>query len=208
MMRLILWTVLFGGFVVTTAQAQPARDPAPPKPLTNDLSGPRANVPESSSTERAKLMSQLQELLQQINARRPLPSTERPPIGPKGRPTSVGPTPPSKFDVPGNLKPTDGLRIGTNLFRDNDFDGALRTFKLIDTFNMAKEDRAFVQYMTASCLRRLNRPADAAAILRDVAEAKDDEFLAECALSQLSLIRSGQELEAQIEQLRSRPKSK
>jgi hypothetical protein len=62
--------------------------------------------------------------------------------------------------------------------------------------------------MTACCLRRLNRLSEAAVIYREVAEMTEDEFVASCAVSQLALIRTQQELEAQLEQLRSRTKGR
>ena len=70
------------------------------------------------------------------------------------------------------------------------------------------EDRPFVQYMTACCLRKMNKRSEAAVILRDVAANTEDEFIAKCAVSQLGLIRSTQELEAQLETLRAGPKTK
>ena len=53
---------------------------------------------------------------------------------------------------------------------------------------LAVDDRAFVQYMTASCLRQLGKRSEAAVLYRDVADAKDDEFLAECAVWQLTSV--------------------
>ena len=72
----------------------------------------------------------------------------------------------------------------------------------------SKEDRAFVRYMLACSLRRLGKTSEAEVIYREVANSPDDEFLANCAIWQLSLIRSEQELQLQLEQLRSRAKTK
>jgi hypothetical protein len=205
---------LIGLLAAATAWGQPpaANRPAgglppsvtEPKPSTADNAGPRATA-ESASAERLRLMIQLQELIRRLNERpagsgidRPLP-IGKPPVGPSPRP---------KFEFPETGKPIDGLRVAMNLFRDNDFNSALRAFRLIDTTSMSREDRAFVQYMTASCLRRLNRNSEAAVIYREVADARDDEFITECAVAQLSMIRSAQELETQLEQLRSRQKGR
>ena len=95
-----------------------------------------------------------------------------------------------------------------NYFRDNDFEGARRTFQLIDPTLLDPADRAFVAYMLASSLRRQNRIAEAEDKYRDVANSPDDEFLANCAIWQLSLIKADQELQLQLGQLRSRAKSK
>jgi thioredoxin-like negative regulator of GroEL len=95
--------------------------------------------------------------------------------------------------------------MAENLFRAGDIDAAHRAFRLIDQTLLSREDRAFVNYMIACCLRRMNRRSEAAVIYRSVAEAREDEFIAGCAVSQLTLIRTAQELEAQLEQLRARP---
>ena len=42
---------------------------------------------------------------------------------------------------------------------------------------LPKEDRAFVRYMLACCLRRLGRPTEAEVIYREVANGGDDEFV-------------------------------
>ncbi len=150
-------------------------------------------------------MLRLQELIRLINERPTANGLQPSTTVPKNPPR---PTSRPKFDFPESGKAVDGLRVAMNLFRDNDFDSALRAFRLIDAAQLGREDRAFVQYMTACCLRRLNRRSDAAAIYREVADAHEDEFISECAINQLALIRSAQELEAQREQLRPRPKNR
>jgi hypothetical protein len=94
-----------------------------------------------------------------------------------------------------------------NYFRDKDFEAALTVARQIDPAALGREDRAFAQYLTGCCLRRLNRRSEAAVVFREVAAAKDDEFLVECAVWQLSLLRSSAEIEAQLEQLRVRAKT-
>ena len=106
-------------------------------------------------------------------------------------------------------KSVDAIREGMNLFRDNDFEGARRIFQLIDPTGLSREDRAFVRYMLASSLRRQGRFAEAEAIYREVGNnPDDDEFLANAALWQISLIRTEQDFQLQLEQLRARAKSK
>lgn len=148
----------------------------------------------STSAERAKLQADLLLLLRRISAA-PAPSTY-PSLPHKTRPEVT------------ESSRVDAIREGMNLFRDNDFEAARRAFQLIDPTALGKEDRAFVRYMLACCLRRLGRTAEAEAIYREVANSPDDEFLANCAIWQLSLIRSDQELQLQLEQLRARAKSK
>jgi Fe-S oxidoreductase len=195
------------------AQVPPARPPAPLPPppggggvgqLRSDLAALAKEREEAAketgttavAADRAVLRAQLADLLKRINER-PLPAA----------PTPKQPSPrPSKWDPP--ERPLDTIRMAENLFRDGDVDAALRAFRLVEQTPLPREDRAFVQYMTACCLRKMNKRSEAAVIYREVADAKEDEFIAECAIWQLSLIRSTQELEAQLEQLHSRPKSR
>lgn len=176
------------------AAAQPA--PLPPPAPVPVVEPPLADDP--LALERAKLQGQLQELLKRLNERPPAPSYGPAPPVPTGK----------KFEFPEGTRPVDSLRLAMNLFRDGEFDAALRAFRLIDPATLSREDRTFVQYMSACGLRRLGKRGEAAVIYREVADAHEDEFITECAVWQLSLIRSTQELEAQIEQLRSRPKSR
>lgn len=176
------------------AVAQPA--PLPPPAPVPVVEPPPADDP--LALERAKLQGQLQELLKRLNERPPAPGYGPVPAMPPGK----------KFEFPEGTRPVDSLRLAMNLFRDNDFDAALRACRLIDPATLSREDRTFVQYMSACCLRRLGKRGEAAVIYREVADAREDEFVAECAVWQLALIRSSQELEAQLEQLRSRPKTR
>jgi hypothetical protein len=153
---------------------------------------------DGAMNERARLQSQLRDLLNRINAPRSSP-------GPAINPT-IAPKPAPVY--PPESKSIDPIREGMNRFRDNDFDVAFAVFRMIDPGPLTREDRAFVQYMKACCLRRLNKPNEAAIIYRELADAHDDDFTTECAIWQLSLIRSAQELETQLEQLRSRTKSR
>lgn len=145
--------------------------------------------------ERAKLQKQLADLLKRVEAtpHAPVPT----------HPKSVSPKKSDAMD-----KSVDPVRQGMNLFRENDFDAALRAFRYVDADALTREDRAFTKYMEACCLRRLNKSGEAIALYREVADAKEDEFVAEMAIWQLSMIRSSQELESQIGQLRVRPKTR
>lgn len=152
---------------------------------------------EDISSERARLQAQLRDLISRLD--RPLSSV--PPT-----PPSIVPKSPSATTIPENSKPVDSIREGMNWFRDNDFEAARSVFLKIDQTLIPREDRAFVQYMIACCQRRLNKPNEAARLYRDIADAHDDDFIAECAIWQLSLMRTTQELEGQLEQIRSRAK--
>jgi hypothetical protein len=180
---------------------------AEPKPLAGDVAKPPASAKptdEETAAERARLQAQLQELLKRLVEQRTI-YDRPPPIAPAK--TDHGPAPAKpKFDFPEGIKPVNALGTATNLFRINEIDAAYRAFGLIDTTAMSREDRAFVQYMTGCCLRKMNKRSRAAEIFRDLADAKEDEFIAECAVGQLALMQSAQELEAQLEQIRARAK--
>lgn len=166
----------------------------PPMVEPKVTNAPKAKPEASLSEQRAKLQVELLQLLKRIPATTPMPT---PSVAPKPKPAE-----------PGDGLKVNAIKEGMNLFRDNNFDAARRTFQLIDPTALDKEDRAFVRYMLACSLRRLGKTSDAEVIYREIANSPDDEFIANCAIWQLSLIRSEQELQAQLEQLRSRAKSK
>jgi hypothetical protein len=209
--RVVGQWILFAVFLVpviaagAAAQPEPRTFPAPP-PTEKGEKGEKAEKAEKGdkadaddlSSQRAKLNAELLGILRAINARAPVA-----PSGPSS-PPKVRPEYP--LTDPG--KSIDQVREGMNLFRDGYFDAARRTFFNIDPTTLNREDRAFVRYMLACSLRRLGKLPEAEAIYREIANNPDDEFLASCAISQLSLIRSNLDLEAQLEQLRSHAKSK
>jgi hypothetical protein len=190
-MRIGVWRAVFAGVLLPALAVMAAAQPPVPVPL------PKPD-PEASdrSAERAKLQAELLLLLKRLSAA-PAPAPF---------PTPVAPSP--KKDVTTDAAKVDAIRAGMNQFRDNDFEAARRTFQLIDPATLSREDRAFVRYMLACSLRRLGLKAEAEVIYREVANSGDDEFLASCAIWQLSLIRSEQELQVQLEQLRARAKSR
>lgn len=181
----------------------PAGDPPGPPPadvnkLKADIAALAKQVeeaakevgPSTPAVERAVLKAQLLDKLKQLAERKSEPP---PPVKGAG----------GRFEVPDRGRPADLVRAAENLFRDGDYDAALRTLQGADRAALGRDDRAFAQYLAACCLRRLNRRTEAATLYREVA-AGDDPFLAGCAVSQLDLMRSARELEAQIEQLRPR----
>jgi hypothetical protein len=183
------WLICAAVFVPVVALSAPAQPP-----------GIEKNGSDTAA-ERAKLQADLLALLKRISAS---------PAPPMPYPVSPMPSPGSKTKVESGVgtKGPDPIREAMNLFRDNDFEGARRTLQLIDPTVLQKEDRVFVRYLTACCLRRQGRAAEAEVIYREVANSGDDEFLESCAKQQLSLMRSEQELQSQLEQLRARAKSK
>lgn len=154
---------------------------------------------DSLAAERVRLRAQLLELVKKLGDRR-APPEPAPPSRELVRPAPARPAPAGP--------PLDTLRQALNLYRGNDIEAALRTFGLIDTASLTREDQAFVDYMIACCLRKQGKLSEAGAKYRDVADAKADAFITECAVWQLGSIRSTQELEAQLEELRGRQKGR
>lgn len=157
--------------------------------------------PEAGSgttDERSRLRSQLNDLLKKLDQPKSKPS-----VG-KEKPHA----PSSKVPLPEGGRPIDAMRLGINVYKTGDVRAALETFRLIDLSRLSGEDRAFAQYLTACCLRQTGKVAEATAIFREILDEKADPLLTECALTQLGLIRSTRDLDAQIEQLRARRKGK
>jgi uncharacterized cysteine cluster protein YcgN (CxxCxxCC family) len=63
-----------------------------------------------------------------------------------------------------------------------------------------------VQYLTACCLHKLGKTDEAVTLFREVANAKGDPEVAECAQWQLGAIRWRHDMELEIEQLRQERK--
>jgi hypothetical protein len=157
---------------------------------------PRKIDPEedAASAERAKLQAELLSLLRRLSTTPP--PTATPPV-------TLYP-PKTKAPETTDAAKVDAIREGMNLFRDGNFEAARRTFQLIDPAALSREDRAFVRYMLACCLRRLGRTGEAGVIYREVANSPDDEFLANCAIWQLSLLKAEADFQLQLDQLRAR----
>jgi len=192
----------------SSTDPQPPKEPVPAPALREQLKadlaallGDRQDIglDAGAASERARLQAKLQELLYRINNPRPVTNpVPKLPVAPKPRPETT----------PYEGKSIDPIREGMNRFRDNDFDIAYSVFRTIDTSSLGMEDHAFVQYMKACCLRRQNKIIEASNIYREVADAHENDFISECAIWQLSLIRTQQELETQIEQIRARTKTR
>jgi hypothetical protein len=182
------WVVVAGWapvFVVLSATAAP---PPLPEAVTK--------APEEATDKREKLQTEILKLLKKLGEQPTLPY---PPPSPT--------TPPKKVEMTPAIV-VDEIQAAMNRFRDNDIETAKRTFQLIDPTTLSNEDRAFVRYMLACCHRRLGNISEAETLYREVANSPDDEFFANCAIWQLSLLRSEKELQTQLEQLRSRLKLK
>lgn len=228
MRRFFLSSLAFAGLTSTVALTQPPGDLSTPRPipksatpaetkklradrsaLNRDLEPPADAIDADSSVvsadrQRAALKAQLAGLIRQLGEDR---KTER---APATTPTPPATLPPQVKIAPprDGTDPRDVIRSAQNYFRTNAIEASLKTFQVINTNDksLQREDRAFVTYMIACCHRRLGDYTNALTLYREVAAAKEDDFLAECALWQIGIIRSAQELDAELERLRSRKK--
>lgn len=217
------------GLIAVSTGLVPASDPEgktlpPPRPVAEprklqseleSLAAERetarkelADAP-APSADRAKLRGEILELIRKIGEKKPAVA---PPVA-APVPTAVAPPPKPlperpKFLTDDPAQSIDPLRMAQNLYRAGDHESALKAFYLIDLNRLAREDRAFVLYMSACYLRSQGKPSEAAVRFREIADAKDDTFLTESAISQLEMMNKSKELEALSEQLRLRQKSK
>lgn len=202
---------------VTTTLAQPpaGRAPTPAgqalKDATDTLKAEREKLAQDvaaeagNAAERMTLRATLLKKIQELGDRKVTP----PPVTlPPPKPVpSVGAKPETKWPPPGEGSTSlDPLREAQNLYQAGQADAAYRALQFLmqqpDT--LSPHDRAFAQYLSACCQRRMGKLPEAAALFRQIADAKPDVVLTEGALSQLSLIRSAQEFEKRMEELRAR----
>lgn len=163
---------------------------------TAALAGERTSV-DSAGTERAKLANDLKKLLERLDkAPPPSPAPTQPPVVPTKKGAVLSPI------------AVDKLRAAMNLVQDNQINSALNAFRQLNLQELAPEDRAFARFMEASCLRRLGRAAEALPIYREVGDANEEPFVASSAVSQVGLLRTSEDLQAQLTKLRERPKSR
>ena len=154
----------------------------------------------SSAAEKRALRKRIEELIEKMGKK-----SSAPPKGPELRIPSDPPK--ERRDPPAGrseIKANDPVARAVTLYRAEQYDAAFQAFKIVDLSGLGREDRAFVQYMTGCCLRRVDKLSEAAAVFREVTDARDDEFLTECALWQLSSIRWRQDLEKQLVEMRQR----
>jgi hypothetical protein len=102
------------------------------------------------------------------------------------------------------VEPVDKLTLAQTLFQAGEGDAALRELRLIDAGHLSGKEKAWWQFLTAGCLRKQGRLAEAAVLYREVAESKEEDFLTESALWHLGFIRWRQEIQKQLDDSRRR----
>jgi hypothetical protein len=171
-----------------------------------------------STTANAMLRLRIKQLLTQLNqqraaARQPqsastppaspptpkaAPKVEKPPTP---LPPLLAPTTPPPAGLP---KAVDPVAVAHALFRAGSNEAALQAFRLINLKGMRAEERAPIQYLMASCLRKLGKLDDALALYREVANSKGDEPVAACAQWQIANLRWQRETLEKLVEIRSR----
>jgi tetratricopeptide (TPR) repeat protein len=165
------------------------------------------NPTPAESEEVAKLRRRLAELVATLNAK-PLP--RRTPLAEASQPApraGGGPRPETPAGAavnPSDVPSGDPVLAARALFRAGDHAAALETYRQIDLNGLTRDERTLVQYMSACCLRKLGRLDEAAALYREVASAREDEVLTDCALWHLSAINWRRDMEKQLDGLRER----
>jgi tetratricopeptide (TPR) repeat protein len=158
-----------------------------------------------NTTANAMLRLRVKQLLAQLSQQRA--AAQKSPAPPTVQLTQPTPQPPSpksdKLPIPpptllprepkaapaGLPKVVDPLAVAHALFRAGSNDAALQAFRLINLKGMRAEQRAPIQYLMASCLRRLGKLDEALAFYREVANSKGDEQVAACAQWQIANLR-------------------
>jgi hypothetical protein len=177
------------------------------------------NEPDTSATEHlARLRVRLGQLVAVVAAanlhKKPTPaapkktnpddSGELPDGQPKPPPAAKGKAKPAAKSRTGEGPPelADSTPLAHALFRAGDIENALRAFRLVDRGRLAAEDRVTVDYLMATCLRKLGKLDEAAALYRKVGESRRNDMIADCARWQLAALRWRRDVEAQLTALR------
>jgi hypothetical protein len=172
----------------------------------------------SFAEENAKLRLRLSEVLTRLGSkmnqpRIPVasPATEtpaKPPVhGTEKSPAQKPPPAEEATPLPDIARPLDPMALAQVLFKAGNYAPALQTFRLIDQRGMKADERLPIQYLIATCLKRLGKTEAAAGVFREIANSRGDADLAVCAQWQLSSLRWQQDLRTQIDTIRQRRKA-
>jgi tetratricopeptide (TPR) repeat protein len=167
-------------------------------------------IEPSYSVEEMRLHIRLVELQAKLKGYGMVKNVPPPPQGPPA-PAAAAPPPasvatPISSPPPGAEvgKPSDPFTLAQALFRAGEYQAALQNYRRIDLESLTPQEKMFIQYMTACCLRKLGKLEDAAALYREVANTREDEVLTDCALWHLNVLNGRRETAKQLEELRQR----
>jgi len=100
--------------------------------------------------------------------------------------------------------PVDVVQLAQTLFRAERYEEALGVFRSVDLKGKKPEERAPIVYLTADCLHRLGKTDEAVAMLREVANSRGDEHMAEYAQWQIENLRWHREVQNKLADIRRR----
>ncbi|MCS7159543.1 MAG: tetratricopeptide repeat protein [Gemmatales bacterium] len=100
-------------------------------------------------------------------------------------------------------KPLAPMELGQTLFQAGNYEAAFAAFRLVEPITLSREDRLLLQYLQATCLRKLGRTEEAVKLYRDIANSRSEAFAVECAQWQLSHLRWQQETQRRLQQIRT-----
>jgi len=144
------------------------------KKARSEAAASGATGSDATQEERAKLKTQLNELIERLKAREAAPPVPPP-----------APADAAKSESTDSTRTIDRLRLVHNLLRVGENQAALRALQLIEPATLNPKEAILVQYLKASCYRRLGQLGKAKEIYGGIAGSKEDAFLAECAAWQL-----------------------
>jgi tetratricopeptide (TPR) repeat protein len=160
-----------------------------------------------------QLHQQMKELVKLLQEQRPPAKPRELEISNKmidplvpGPPAAIDAKPPPKDEIFADSPPetVDSLSQAQALFRAGRFEEALTSFRQVDLKGKKADSRAPVQYLMAICLLHLNQSEEALPLLRDVANSRGDEKLAEYAQWQLEMCRWQREISDRLQDFRKR----
>ena len=170
-------------------------------------------VPQDSDLELQRHFQQILQLLQKrTQAPPPAPAKDQPPPPDPPKTTPEPQTPAAKEEKtavvdmpPVKLLSAHNFSAQANaLFRSGQFEDALATFRLIDLKGQKAEVRAPVQYLMALCLLHLGKNDEALPLLREVANSRGDDKLADYAQWQLEMLRWQTDIQNRLQDIRLR----
>jgi tetratricopeptide (TPR) repeat protein len=155
-------------------------------------------------------LSLLRQRLLALHKRLEQPMPSLPPV--TNPPQSTVPVPPSEGNtkgpavpatMPNGRLPGDPYLLAQAHFRAGQYQEALTVYRGQQLDLLSQDERLLVQYLSACCLRKLGKLDEAIALYREVADAREDEFLAECSLWHLNNIGWRKEVEKQLASIRA-----
>ena len=118
--------------------------------------------------------------------------------------------PGSRGQGQGGTTVIDPLAMAQNYFQAGDYEEALRAYRLVPSGGLRPDERVSIQYMIATCLRKLGKIDEAMPLYREVSGFKGDNyvgFVAECAGWQVRNLSELHALRTQLAQLQQRRKA-